>query len=438
MRKSQLVLALAAIGFAGSASATNGYFSHGVGTKSQSMGGVGIAYAEDGFGIGANPATLSQVKAGYAVGASLFSPDRSSRLTGGTGPGGANLPGGAGWIEGNDRKFFLIPEFAYAQHGANGVSYGVAVYGNGGMNADYDMAVYDMTGDKTFTNLMQLFIAPTISKKINDKHAVAASLNIAYQRFEAGGLDMFTQYTRGATFLAVPSPLNPFGYSGGGSDPGDHGVDSSYGFGLKFGWTGKLSDTVTVGAFYQSETYMSKFDKYKDLFAENGKFNIPATYGLGIAFNATPQTMIAFDVVRIAYEDINSISNTNNHIAPITQLGTDDGKGFGWDDMTVFKVGIRHQLNNKTALRAGWNHGKQPISSDQLDFNLLAPAVVEDHLTLGISRVLDNGAELTVNYLHAFNNQIDGTPAMPPTGTIHVNALEMSQNQIGVQYSKTF
>lgn len=419
MRKTQLLIALAAIGFAGSALATNGYFAHGVGVKSQSMGGAGIAFSEDGFGIGSNPATLSQAKQGYAVGLSVFSPDRSVNSTGGTGPGALAT---AAAHDGNRKDAFFIPEFAYANHADNGISYGVAVYGNGGMNVDYNKSIYDTSGKKTFMNMEQLFIAPTVSKKINDQHAVAASLNLVYQTFEAGGLNMFTGFTRSGT-----------------DNPGDNGKDSSTGVGIRLGWTGKLSDQLTMGAFYQPETRMGKFDKYKYLFAEQGGFNIPATYGLGIAVNATPKTVVLLDIVSIQYGDINSIANPNNNTGGNTYLGENDGKGFGWKDMTVYKLGMQHQMDEKTTIRAGWNYGKQPIASNQLDFNLLAPAVVENHLTLGVTRKLDKGAELTVSAMHAFNNKVTGTSVgVAGSGTAHINALEMSQNSIGIQYASQF
>jgi len=443
MRKTQLLIALAAIGFAGSASATNGYFAHGVGVKSQSMGGAGIAYAEDGFGIGANPATLSQARQGYAVGLSVFGPDRSVNTAGVT-PGTAPATvGTAGTHDGNRKEAFLIPEFAYVNHASNGLSYGVAVYGNGGMNVDYNKAIYDTGTAKTFTNMEQLFISPTISKKLNDQHTIAASLNLVYQTFEAGGLNMFAQYTRAASFSAgavdtTPGPtFNPYGYLGDGVNPGNHGKDSSIGAGIKLGWTGSFSNTVTAGAFYQPETKMTKFDKYKDLFAEDGGFNIPATFGVGLAVKATQNTLIAFDIVHIAYGDIKSLANNNNHNPSNTKLGGSDGKGFGWDDMTVFKLGVQHQLDDKTTLRAGWNYAKQPIANDQLDFNLLAPAVVENHLTFGATRKLDKGSEVSVNLMHAFNNKVTGTQT-GGTGTYYINALEMSQNSIGVQYSSQF
>ena len=410
--------------------ATNGYFAHGVGVKAKSMGGAGIAFSEDGFGIGANPATISQAAAGYAVGAALFAPDRGVT----TSANHPTLPSAD--KDANEKKMFLVPEFAYVRHGGNGLSYGIGIYGNGGMNVDYGRAMYDNTRN-TFANLEQLFIAPTISKKLNDQHAVALSLNVVYQTFEAGGLGWFEQYTRPATFLAAPGPGNPFGYSGGGVDPGDHGKDSSTGIGLKFGWTGQFAKGLTMGAFYQPKTRMSKFDQYKDLFAEDGKFDIPASFGLGLAFDATASTKVLFDVVKIKYADIKSLANRNNHNALDTKLGAADGKGFGWDDMTVYKLGVRHQMGDDMVIRAGWNYGKQPISNDQLDFNLLAPAVVEHHLTLGVSKKLDANSEITANYMHAFSKKVSGTPTQM-TGTYYIQSLEMNQNEVGVQYSRKF
>jgi long-chain fatty acid transport protein len=244
-----------------------------------------------------------------------------------------------------------------------------------------------------------------------------------YQTFEAGGLDMFKAYTPSTT-----------------DDPANHGKDSSTGIGLKFGWTGQMSKDLSFGAFYQPKTRMSKFDKYKYLFAEHGKFDIPASYGVGLSFAATPQTTLLFDIVQIDFNDVKSLGNKNNHNNANTKLGEDDGKGFGWKNMTVFKLGVRHQLNDKTTLRAGWNYGKQPIPGTELDFNLLAPAVVEHHLTLGFTHKLDANSEISAHFMHAMNKKLTGTTIANGAGangggTFHVNALEMKQNEIGIQYS---
>lgn len=287
MKLKKLTVSLALVGLSLPVFATNGYFATGVGIKAKAMGGAGIAYAEDGFGIGANPATLTQAQAGGSIGGSLFAPDRRVNKS--------------GEQDGNETRTFVIPEFAYVKHGDNALSYGIAVYGNGGMNTDYGRSMYDNAGyfgasRKTTSNLEQLFIAPTIAKKLNDQHTIALSMNIVYQTFEAGGLGDFKGFTPGNAF-----------------DPGNHGKDTSTGIGLKLGWTGQLTKDFSMGAFYQPKTSMKKLDKYKYLFAEQGGFDIPATYGMGVAFTASPKTVILFDVVQIDYSKIKSLGNKNNY-----------------------------------------------------------------------------------------------------------------------------
>ena len=81
-----LVLPVALV-MAGSAFATNGYFTHGIGTKNKGMAGSGIAMPEDAIDIANNPAVSVAVGNHLVVGAALFSPTRkyqtsSSQLNG--------------------------------------------------------------------------------------------------------------------------------------------------------------------------------------------------------------------------------------------------------------------------------------------------------------------------------------------------------------------
>ena len=416
MKMNKLLLALAASGIATSAFATNGYFAHGIGVKAKAMGGASIAFAEDGFGAAANPANLAQVKDGYSIGVSAFAPDRAAGMAAGPVYGGNEAA-----------DAFAIPEFAYKSTHNDKMSWGVVVYGNGGMNVDYGRPVYDSSVNTT-SNLEQLFIAPTVSYKLNDRNTVAASVNVVYQTFKATGLGNFSAFTQSAA-----------SNGSGGVNPGGYGTDDSFGVGARLGWLGTVSDSVTAGAFYQAKTSMDKFTAYKDLFAQGGGFDIPETYGAGIAVKASPKTTVVLDVVQINYSGIKSLANpnSNNLNDNNTDLGLENGKGFGWKDMTVYKLGVVHQMDDKTTVRAGWNYGKQPISKGELDFNLLAPAVVEHHFTAGLTRALDKDSEVSAHLMYAPKVTLTGTSANG-AGTGSVSKLEMSQYEIGVQYSKKF
>jgi long-chain fatty acid transport protein len=62
-------------------------------------------------------------------------------------------------------------------------------------------------------------------------------------------------------------------------------------------------------------------------------------------------------------------------------LGGNNGSGFGWENMTIVKLGWHLAMNPDWTLRAGVSHGDQPIPLSEVLFNILAPAVIETHLT---------------------------------------------------------
>ncbi len=419
MKVKKIAALLAFAGIAAPAMATNGYFADGYGMKSIGMAGVGIALPQDSLAAATNPAGMVMVGDRLDVGLSLFRPIRDTDVAGSMAP--IN-----GTYDGSDTKDFFIPEFGYNKMLGSNMSAGVSVYGNGGMNTDYKngFPLFNGTGARTGVDLMQLFIAPTFAYKITKDHAIGVSVNLAYQRFKAYGLSNFTMIPGAST---SPSNLT------------DQDYDSSTGVGIKLGYTGNLTDAITIGATWQSKTSMGKFDKYKGLFAEQGGFDIPETYGVGIAVKATQALTVAFDVQRINYGGVKSIANTADcFFAGTCQLGADNGPGFGWQNMTVYKLGASYAYSKDLTLRAGFSTGKQPIPASQTLFNVLAPGVVEDHLTLGATWAVSPTSEVTVGYMHAFKKTVDGSNSIPASfGGGNAN-LNMYEDSLGVAYGLKF
>ena len=441
MRINKIAVSLIAAGVMASplAHATNGYFSHGYGMKAKGMGGASTAMAIDTFGGANNPASMVWVGDRLDIGVDLFMPKRSVSRQGSTGFGGVY----DGTSESGSNSF-LIPEFGYNKLINPDLSLGVTVYGNGGMNTDFDPGLNGGAGAPAFApscagapanilfgcgklgvDLMQLIIAPTASYKINANNSIGVSPLLGYQRFKVDGLQAFDE----------------MGFSSSPGNVTNKGYDSSTGWGARIGWLGKLSDTVTLGAAYSTKMKMGKFDKYKGLFAEGGGFDIPENYNIGLAVKATPETTVAFDIQQINYSKVKSIANavSNSLVAPPADgLGSTNGSGFGWRDQTVYKLGVEYAYSNSLVLRAGYNYGKSPVRNDSINdvtFNILAPGVVEQHLTLGTTWTMDNKSELTVSYMHAFSNSVTGPSVTSLLGVGGTETLQMSQNAIGVAYS---
>lgn len=420
IKKLTALIALATV--AGAAQATDGYFSHGYGMKAKGMGGAATAMADDTFGGANNPASMAFVGDRLDVGIDLFSPRRSASRDG---------SGGLDASVDSESKYFLIPEFGYNKMLNQNLALGVSVYGNGGMNTNYPaFAAFGNTNllggsGKLGVNLTQLVIAPTAAYKITPDHAIGISPLIGYQRFKAYGLQAFGVMTASGDNI---------------------GNDDSFGYGVRVGYQGRIAPGLTLGAAYASKMNFNEFDKYKGLFAEQGGFDIPENYNLGVAWQATSQILLALDYQRINYSKVASIGNPVSNIFgcpafggpnPANCLGGSAGPGFGWDDANVWKLGAEYKYNSQWTFRAGYNHTDNPISGGDLGevtFNILAPAVIKDHGTLGVTYTLASGGELTVAYMHAFKNSVSGPDPFGFDATNGPDTINMYQDSIGIAY----
>ena len=190
---------------------------------------------------------------------------------------------------------------------------------------------------------------------------------------------------------------------------------------------------------------MSKFDKYKGLFAEQGDFDIPATATVGLNWQATDSSNLTFDVQKIFYGDVKAIANPISNLTSLCAnaggtgttgcLGGSNGAGFGWKDMTIYKLGYQWATSPQWSWRVGYSHGSQPIPDSEVMFNILAPAVIEDHLTFGFTHTLGSNNELNFAFMHAIENSISGRNPLNPTQEIK---LEMLQYEAEVSWSWKF
>ena len=74
-----------------------------------------------------------------------------------------------------------------------------ALFGNGGMNTDYQTATfYDPNSETTGVNLIQMFGNISFSQKLGEKHSIGLTAVLAYQSFEANGLTLFGGYSSNA------------------------------------------------------------------------------------------------------------------------------------------------------------------------------------------------------------------------------------------------
>lgn len=437
----------------GSASATNGYFTHGTGTKNKGMAGAGLAMPEDAISMANNPAAALFGTGRLDAGVALFSPRRSyktsdSQLNGTMGAftiGPDNVDSGT--------NYFAIPHIAYAWKLNDDSAFGVAFYGRGGMNTDWSdgSATLDpdtplgpapvtefagtFGGGNAGVNFSQAFLDLTYARKINDDFAWGVTLVSVAQLFEAKGLAQFAPFTE--SFVASGFTQPPENLT-------NNGNDYAFGIGGKIGIQANLSPTVSFAAAYQTKISMGKFNDYADLFAQDGGFDIPANAKVGLTLRPTDTTAVSFDIEKTWFSTVASVGNPFSNLFNCPSLGGTDitsclgganGAGFGWDDMTIYKLGFEWGRGSDMVYRAGVSTGSQPIAKSEVMFNILAPAVINTHITFGFTKKMRQNNELSFALMHALNNKVSGLNPFDPTQTIEI---KMFQWEAELSYSWRF
>jgi long-chain fatty acid transport protein len=420
------VLALASFA-AGDAQATEGYFQYGYGARQGGLGGAGVADSRDAMALALNPAGLVDVGRQWQFGASLFMPYRSYTAT------NTNFTS-RGKFDSKD-DIFAIPNIAYNNPIDADSSWGFAVFGNGGMNTNWPA----MTNTAPFcaggvavpgtfcagtlgVDLMQAFIALGYAHRFGAL-SVGISPVAVVQRIKVHGV---------AAFKGISSDPN---------NMTEKGYNYSYGGGVRGGVQWSLAPNFRVGFSGQSPMWMTKFNKYAGLFAEGGKFNIPANLTAGIAWDAMPALTLMVDYKHIFYGSIPSVSNP---MASLGLLGQPNGIGFGWHDVDVIKFGAEWRATPAWTWRVGYAHNTNPIKSPDVTFNILAPGVVTDHFTGGFA--YKSSANSTWEFAAAYvpSHSVNGpevccTAAPPLAVQPNTNIeLQMHQYQFTLGYTYDF
>ena len=163
-----------------------------------------------------------------------------------------------------------------------------------------------------------------------------------------------------------------------------------------------------------------------------------------MSFKAADDLTVNVDYERIGYDEIDSVSNpimnlltgcytANPQVTPATDgcLGGPNGAGFGWDAMTVYKLGLAWNADDKNTWRFGYSYGDQPIPTSEMLFNIMAPGVMEQHFTIGWTSERASGNVMSLALMYAPSKKVAGTSTFDPTQTIE---LEMSQIDLEFAY----
>jgi long-chain fatty acid transport protein len=367
--------------FAPHAAATNGDHMLGLSAIQNGMAGAVVAAPQDAATVLVNPAGMAELAikdVRFDLGLGFLNPPRS--------------------VNGmdSDSDLYMMPTGAVAFRVDDQLTLGMGLGGISGMGVDFaDTAI--APGNQSIVTTKQFFkVAPGFAYRVTDRLAIGATLNLNYQSLA----------------LANPAFALP--------------QNQVFGWGVSAGLIYKLNDQWQLGANWSSKQNMSEY-KWN---TTAGKFTMdmdaPQTLAFGVAWKPQSGLLIEADIKEIWYADVLdsvTIGRPAGYKGPIPAA-----MNFGWSNQTVFAIAVQKDIGDKTQIRAGFNYGKSPIGQEDVNNNIGSLAVVEKHLSLGISRKFSEKVTGSFAYVRAFNNSV--TSSVAP-----FNTIELEQNLFNMQIS---
>ena len=405
MKKIFLSLAATSLLLTGQAMATNSDQMLGVSAQQWARGGAIVASPVDAPNVLFNPAAAGALgieTIAFDLGAGLLHAERSitNPMISTDSDSENYFALGAGLVTKiSDKAFFSVA--------AGGVA---------GLGTDFARSLSPSPATAVVTTKGLLKFQPTFTYKPMENLSLGASIQIGYQTLALSNTKMDLPQT------------------------------GEFGFGGSIGAIYEISPMWQLGASYVSEMDISEYEFHgsydRDGFMPNfasvpGSYlfdmDAPATAAFGVAFTPMPKLLIEADVKWIGFSSVMDAIDLKDAAGRTLET-----IAFGWEDQWVYSIGADFAVTENITLLAGYNYGATGIDPEDVQYNLGAVAVVEHHLSLGVSRKWTSipGMKGTLSYTRGFENSVTGN--IPTPGGMVPHTLEASQDIVYFQLSYNF
>jgi long-chain fatty acid transport protein len=310
------------------------------GQKALGMGHTGVAMSESSEVVFFNPAGLPFLSNDTEMTAGLTLLEGETRYQ--------NTATGASAKTDNRTGTPLNIYYASKQDGQ--LSTGIGVYTPYGNNIEWPT---DWAGSHLVNNidLKAVYIQPTISYRFSDNSSfgfgpVLVSGEVSFNRNLSSSL---ANATGRSNVTLKASSVNAWGYN--------------------LGYMVKPTDQLTVGMSYRSQVDMEAqggnaiFQNIPASFSgtfTNQAFNadlvLPAELTIGISYQLSPDTVLAFDINRTDWSEYKSLDiDFANPATP------DSINPRNYKDSSIYRIGVQHRLNDSLTLRGGMYFDETPI-----------------------------------------------------------------------------
>lgn len=363
----------------GHALANNGDQMVGLSGISHAMAGAVVAMPQDVTTALSNPAGLSFVNLGdertrFDMNLAVLNPQRSMN----------------GVDSDSDAYVMATGGFAFeSELFGSDFTVSVGAYPVSGGGVDFPAQAFKLgTGNAAIVaSRMSLRIGPAVAYRVSEQLSVGANISLVANQMSIKNFD---------TSSMPPKPMN-------------FPSDVAYGGAFVLGTVYRLTERTQFGAAYTSRSHTQDLVWNMDDGKWRLSFQDPQTIAIGVSHRLTDTLQVEADLKWLNYSNVRTTATLYGPTA-----SKDKQLAYGWDDQFVFALNARYRLSDRIALMAGYNYGKSPIDEEDINNNAGVTAIVEHHLSVGLTTKVTRHSSLTLSLNHGFEN--DMTASMgPPT-----------------------
>lgn len=276
------------------------------------------------------------------------------------------------------------------------IAYGVGIYTPYGNSVEWTT---DWVGSHLVNNidLKAVYIQPTISYKFNDMYSIGFG-----PTYITGGVEFNRNLSTSlvdangnrSNVTIEASGITAWGYNIGflAKPTEQYSVGISYRSKVDMEARGESADFQNIPASLQSTFFDTTFDA--DLV-------LPAELTIGIAYDLSADTVIAFDINRTYWSAYESLDVHFNNGAGLSSNPRN------YKDANIYRIGVQHRLNEMTTVRGGMYYDESPIQDGY--FTPETPRNDALGLTAGASYYLTKNLELDFSFLYLIFDEFNGS-----------------------------
>jgi len=349
----------------------------GFGPVNSSMGGAGVALPEDSLNaLGFNPALLAAAEGNQVSFTAEFSKDDIQIHT---------TAGGASGDAHPTTQIAIAPSFGWmVRDPRKKLALGFGLISTAAFTTDYPqdnasiLFAQPPNGfGRVWTNYQVTKIPVAFAYQVTPKLSLGASVNLYVGQFSVAPLSdgAFDTAANGAHW-----------YPEAGKPSQKFAVSPQFGVFYQHSPMMSLGASITLPQHYSSYEWNStNADPGSRGFGVSRLLSFdldgPMIVSFGTGITVNPKTAVAIDGMFTKYSGVSGFGGAGGVVNGVIEP-------FGWRNAWTFKAGVRHQINEKATVRAGYNFSQTPIRSEVVISAIGAPETFQHYLSGGVGMKL--------------------------------------------------